>query len=134
MTRYLVALNSDFDRAKAISLIRKAPAGARVEVKAAKRSLPQNDRFWALLSDIAVQKEHFGRKYPPEVWKLLFLDAYGREVQFVPALGGRTVVPMGQSSSDLSKAEMTELMDFIEAWAAENGVVFGDTPAQRASA
>lgn len=134
MTRYLVVLNSDFDRAKAISFVRKAPAGARCEIKAAKRTLPQNDRFWAMLSDVAVQKEHYGRKYPPEVWKLLFLDAFGREVQFIPALTRGAVVPMGQSSSDLSKAEMTELLDFIEAWAAENGVQLHDTPAQRESA
>jgi len=34
--------------------------------------------------------------------------------------------PNGRSSSDLSVQEMTELMDWIEAWGAENGIKFHD--------
>lgn len=128
MTRYLVVLYSDFDRAKAINFIRKAPEGTRVELKAAKRSLPQNDRMWAMLSDVATQKEHNGRKYTPDMWKIIFMHACGREVQFIPALDHKTFIPFGQSSSDLSKQEMSELIDFIHAWGAENGVVFHDAP------
>lgn len=126
MTRYLVHLRSDFDRARAIGLIRQAPAGSRVELKAVKRSLPQNDRMWAMLSDIAQQKDHNGRKYTPDHWKVIFLHALGREVQFIPGLDGRTFIPFGQSSSDLSKQEMTDLIDLIQSWGAENGVVFHD--------
>ena len=126
MTRYLVALYSPADRARAIGIIRQAPDGTRVEMKAAKRSLPQNDRMWAMLTDIALQKEHSGRKYPPDGWKLIFMAAIGREVQFIPSLDGKSFIPWGQSSSDLSKQEMTDLIEFIMAWGAENGVVFHD--------
>lgn len=127
LTRYLTIIFSDLDRAKAISLIRKAPVGSRVEVKAAKRSLPQNSRLWAMLSDIAIQKDHHGRKYTPDQWKVIFLAALGREVQFIPALNGQGFIPFGQSSSDLSKKEMTDMIDLMFAWGAENGVVFQDT-------
>lgn len=128
MTRYLVVLNSDLDRARAANFVRKAPWGTRVELKAAKRSLSQNDRMWAMLSDIATQKEHNGRKYTPDQWKVLMMHACGREVQFLPGLDGKTFLPWGQSSSDLSKEEMTALIDFMAAWGAENGVVFHDQP------
>lgn len=127
MTRYLVSLHTDFDRAKAIRLIKQAPAGTRVELKAARRSLPQNDRMWAMLSDIATQKEHNGRKYTPDQWKVIFMHACGREVQFVPALNGAGFIPFGQSSSDLSKQEMTDLIDFMHAWGHEAGVIFHDS-------
>ncbi len=128
MTRYLVVLHSQFDRAKAINFIRQAPEGTRMELKAAKRSLPQNDRMWAMLTDIATQKEHNGRKYTSDQWKVIFMAACGREVQFIPGLDGKTFLPWGQSSSDLSKSEMTALIDFMHAWGAENGVVFHDSP------
>lgn len=127
MTRYLLTLDSDRDRIKASRFIRDAPVGTRVELKAAKRSLPQNDRMWAMLSDISTQKEHSGRKYTPDAWKVIFLCAIGREVQFIPSLDGKTFIPWGQSSSDLSKSEMSDLIEFVMAWGAENGVTFHDT-------
>lgn len=91
-----------------------------------KRSGNQNSAFWAALTDIAAQAEHNGRKYTPGEWKILFLHAIGQEIKFMPGLDGKTVVPWGQSSSDLSKAEMTALIDFIHAWGAERGVTFHD--------
>lgn len=122
MSRHLITLYSDEDRARARTYVNSAPLGTRVEFKALKRSLPQNDLMWAMLTDVSAQKEHFGRKYSPDIWKLLFMDGLGRETKFVPALDGSTVVPIGQSSSDLSREEMTALIDFIDSWCAQNGV------------
>ncbi len=124
MSRHLIVLASETDRTRAYTYAKAAPMGTRIEFKAIKRSLPQNDLMWAMLTDVAGQKEHFGRKYTPDIWKLLFMDGLGRETKFVPSLDGGTVVPIGQSSSDLSKEEMTALIDFIDHWGAENGVVF----------
>jgi hypothetical protein len=126
MTRYLVVLNSDNDREQVVRAVRHAPVRSRVELKAPRRSLPQNDRMWAMLSDVAIQKEHNGRKYTPDQWKVIFMAACGREVQFIPGLDGKTFIPWGQSSSDLSKEEMTALIEFMFAWGTENGVTFHD--------
>lgn len=128
MTRALIIIHSDFDRRRAAKWCEKAPDGCRVEFKAEKRSLEQNARLWAMLTDVATQAQHNGRKYTPDQWKCLFLNACGREVQFIPALDNKTFLPWGQSSSDLSKAEMSELFAFIEAWGAENRIVFHDQP------
>lgn len=126
MSRALISICSNADRDRATKWIAQAPAGTRIEFKAAKRSLEQNSRMWAMLTDVATQKEHAGRKYTPDQWKILFMHACGREVQFIPALDNSTFIPWGQSSSDLSKSEMTELIEFIFAWGAEHGVVFHD--------
>lgn len=122
MGRAVLVLNSTETRQKAAAWLSKAPDGTRVEFKGAKRSLDQNDRLWAMLTDVATQAEHNGRKYGTNEWKILFMHACGREMQFIPALDNKTFLPFGQSSSDLSKAEMTALIDFIEVWAAENGI------------
>ena len=126
MGRALVTIKAETDRLRVASWAAKAPYGTRVEFKAAKRSLPQNDRMWAMLTDVATQKEHAGRKYTTDQWKILFMHACGREVQFIPSLDNTTFIPWGQSSSDLSKSEMTDLIEFIFKWGAENGVVFHD--------
>lgn len=126
MTRATLVLVSPEIRQRATKWIAQAKPGTRVEFKDAKRSTDQNSRMWAMLTDIATQKEHAGRKYTPDQWKVLFMHACGREVQFIPSLDNATFIPWGQSSSDLSKSEMTELQEFISAWGIEHGVVFHD--------
>jgi hypothetical protein len=54
------------------------------------------------------------------------MHAWGREVRFVPSLDETGVVPIAYSSSDLSKGEMTELMDFMESWALSHGIELDD--------
>lgn len=132
MSRAVIVITGDASRQKAMHWAARAPVGTRIEYKEAKRTLPQNDRLWAMLTDVASQKEHAGRKYTPDQWKVLFMHACGREVQFIPALDNSTFIPWGQSSSDLSVGEMTELIEFIFAWGAENGVEFHE-PAQEAA-
>lgn len=129
MSRALLILAGDAQRARAIKWIAQAPAGTRLEFKAPRRTLEQNALMWVLLTQIAAQKEHCGRKYPAETWKSLFLHAIGREMQFVPALDGHGFLPIGMRSSDLSKQEMAELIEFIQSWAAQNGVVFQEAAA-----
>ena len=119
-------VTSDADRAKVALWASKAPIGTRIEFKAAKRTLDQNSRLWAMLTDVAEQAKHIERRYTPSQWKILFMHACGREVQFLPSLDGTTFIPWGQSSSDLSKDEMSELIEFMLAWGAEHGIVFHD--------
>ncbi len=60
----------------------------------------------------------------------MFLHAYahdkGQEIQSLPSLVGTGLFPCGRSSSDLSVQEMSELMEWIAAWGAENGITFHD--------
>lgn len=134
MTRAVLTLASEAHRNRAKRWLSQAPLGTRVEFRAPRRSIPQNDRMWAMLTDVAAQVTHCGRRYTADAWKVLFMHALGREVQFLPALDGTSFVPYGQSSSELSKQEMSDLIDFIAAWGAENGVVFNDTPVVPANA
>ena len=126
MTRAVSILADEQERAKAALWASKLPEGTRVEFKAPRRSLPQNDRMWAMLTDIAIQLPWHGLKLTPDDWKLIFLDALKRELRMVPNIDGSGFVNLGRSSSDLSKAEMTELIDLMMAFGAEHNVVFHD--------
>lgn len=124
MTRYAFLINSTAVRDRVQKAIAQAPFGTRVELKASKRSLPQNAKMWSMLSEIAIQKEHAGKKWTPDQWKCLFMKAVGRELQFMPALDGTGFIPYGNHSSDLSKEEMSNMIELMHQWGAENGVEF----------
>lgn len=126
MGRALVTLRNKADRERASRWIDKAPFGTRVEFKASKRSLPQNDRMWAMLTDVAMQLNWHGISLTPDDWKLVFLDALKREARFVPNIDGAGFVNLGRSSSDLSKEEMSELIELIFAFGAQHGVKFNE--------
>lgn len=126
MSRHLVTLNSTADRERAVRCIAQAPAGTRVELKAAKRTVPQNDRMWAILTDISHQLPWHGQKLVPDDWKLIFLAALKRELRVVPNLDNTGFVNLGRSSSDLSKSEMSDLMELMTAFALEKGVTLHD--------
>jgi hypothetical protein len=124
MTRATLVLVSPEIRQRAARWASKLPDGTRVEYKAPKRSLPQNDRMWAMLTDVATQLPWHGIKLSADDWKLIFLDALKRELRIVPNLDGSGFVNLGRSSSDLSKGEMADLITLIEQFGANHGVVF----------
>lgn len=126
MTRAVIVLTQEAERQKAARWAAKLPPGTRVEFKAPKRSIPQNDRMWAMLTDVASQLKWHGLRLTADDWKLIFLDALKREVRMVPNLDGNGFVSLGRSSSDLSKQEMTDLIDLIGAFGSGHGVVFHD--------
>lgn len=132
MSRATVIVQGDSDRQRAIHWASKAPVGTRIDFKAPRRTVPQSDRMWACLSDIAQQLPYHGIKLTPDDYKLLFLDALKREVRMVPNLDGNGFVSLGRSSSDLSKEEMSDLLELIAAFGAEHGVVFHDGQAEAA--
>lgn len=127
MGRALLVINNNADRARAINWVDRAPAGTRLTFQGPRRSIPQNDRLWAMLTDIATQKHWHGVRLGPADWKALFMSALNRELRLAPNLDGTGFVNLGSSSSALSKAEFSELFEVIQAWGAREGVVFADS-------
>ncbi|KQV28141.1 NinB family protein [Rhizobium sp. Root1203] len=125
----LVLANADF-RQKAIDWIRRAPMDTRVEFKGPKRTLPQNDRMWAMLTDLSGQLAWHGKRLAPDDWKLVMLDALRREtheqLRIVPNTDGTGFVNLSTSSSDLSKEEMTALIEIIFAFGADHRVEWSE--------
>jgi hypothetical protein len=111
-------------RANAVESVRTAPEGYIVEIKPKTRSLDQNRKLWAALNDLARQVTWHGLKLTAENWKDMTTAAVKRQ-QVVPGIDGGFVV-LGASTSKMSKAEMSELLEFIIAFGTQQNVVFGD--------
>jgi hypothetical protein len=90
--------------------------------------------MWAMLTDVSRQKHHFNLKLTPDDWKVIFTAALKRELRLVPNLTGDGVVQLGMSTSDMTTAEMTDLIEFMFAWGAENGVLWSDPKEQARAA
>jgi len=93
-----------------------------------RRSSEQNAKMWAMLTEFSQQLEHGGRYYDPEHWKAILLHAWGQEIEFLPALDGKTFIPYGNQSSKMLKRDMISFLDFIGIEGNRRGVVFRDDP------
>ena len=100
-----------------------APDGCVVQFKEPTRSLESNAAMWAKLSEISEQVVWYGKKLSAEDWKTV-LTASLRQTRVVPTIDGDGFVPLGMSTSKMSVKEMSALLDPIDAFAAQQGVVF----------
>ena len=116
----------DLARANAVKAVQSAPYGYQVIIKEAKRTTAQSDHMWALISDVAKQLVWHGQTLDTEDWKLVFLNALNSEIRMVPAINKRGYVAIGRRTTRLSKSEMSDLIEIIFKFGAENGVKFYD--------
>lgn len=93
------------------------------------RSLEQNARYWAILTDIAEQVKPNGQEYSPETFHEYFKAKFlGKDTLIIdgdPVLVQRTT----------TKLKVMEFMDYmtqVEAWAVDHGVHFYDSLKQEA--
>lgn len=111
-------------RRRALTAVAEAPAGYVVNVDPPKRSLEQNAALHALLTEIAERCDWMGQRWDVEDWKRLltaaWLRARGGRPVMVPALDGEGFDVLYRRTSQMSKAEVSELLDYVQAWAAEH--------------
>ena len=125
MTGQTVILRGPSQRQLARDLIDKAPDDAVVNIREGKRTLDQNAKLWAMLSDVSRTKPQ-GRMHTPDIWKAIFMNACGHEVQFVHGLEGEPF-PVGFRSSKMTKAQMADMITFIYQYGDEHGVRWSET-------
>jgi hypothetical protein len=119
-----VILSTQYARERAHGLIDRAPPNYVVTIAEQTRSGEQNNKLWAMLTDISVAKPE-GRRLIPEDWKVLMMHACGWECQFLEGLDGRPF-PKGFRSSQLSKSQMATLITFIQEYGDRHGVRWSD--------
>jgi hypothetical protein len=122
--RQVYVLSHAQARQNAVKAVSGAPDGWMVEVKEKTRSLEQNAKLWASLTDLSRQVVWHGQKLTPENWKDVMTSSLKRQA-VVPGIDGGFVV-LGQSTSKMTKGEMVELIELILAFGAQQGVKFGD--------
>ena len=113
-----------------ISFIRSLPTDSKnplvVCIQEMTRTLEQNARMWATLTDISEQVVWHGLKLTPEEWKHVF-TATLKGQKTVPNLDGTGFIILGQSTRAMSKKEFSNLLELAYAFGAEQGVKWSET-------
>jgi len=133
MDKRVFVLGSRADRRKAVAFVSEALEGTVVSVGQPVRNGAQSALLHATLGEIADRVQWAGKPRSIECWKRLlvasWLRAEGESIEVLPALDGHGIDLVYQPTSTLSKAQMSSLIEYVNAWAAEQGV-FEATDAQ----
>ena len=124
LAKHTVILSSPSQRTYAAKLIMQAEDDSVVTFEGPIRTLDQNKRLHALLTDIARQKTYHGVHMRVDDWRRLFAAALKQELRTVPSLDGTSIVILSPRTSKMTKAQLNDLMELVAAWGNENGVVW----------
>lgn len=98
----------------------------KIVIKDLDRSSDQNRALHAMLTDIANQVEHAGKKWDVLIWKRLLTAAWLREAgeqpQMIPAVDGHGFDVIYERTSKLTVRQCASLLDWVTAFAVEHQV------------
>jgi hypothetical protein len=120
--RQFFSLVHDTARQMAVRAVTRAPAGYVVEVKPKTRTLDQNAKLWALLTDLSEQVNWHGQKLTPDEWKIVMTASIRRQ-RVLPGIDGGFVA-IGESTSKMTVKEFSDLVELITAFGAQHEVRF----------
>jgi hypothetical protein len=126
MTRAVRIIKTVVDRETIAKWAKNVAWGTRVEFKQAKRTIDQNSKLWACLSDVSQQVEWYGQKLNATDWKDMFTASL-RKARVVPGIDPGSFVLLGLHTSTMDKEEMSNLIELIHAFGAERGVIFAES-------
>ena len=100
-----------------------------IEVRERKRSDEQNALLHAMLTEVSRKLEFNGKKLSVDVWKLVFVSAHaiatGKPAEMVIGLEGE-VINLRESTAQMSVKRLSSLIEYIHAYCADKGMVFGE--------
>ena len=98
-----------------------------------RRTLAMNAKMWAMLGDISRQVEWpvngVMQCLDADDWKALITAAAKNEIRMAQGISGG-VVMLGVSTRKMTIAEMSDVIEQLEAFGAERGVVWSDRAKQ----
>lgn len=103
-----------------------------MEIKEASKSREQEEKYHAIIGDIAKQAQHLGAKWDTEDWKRLLVDQFIKDMnglggsKIIPNLDGTGIVQLGFQTRKFTKEQASLFVEFLQSWAANNGVTLND--------
>ncbi len=94
-----------------------------------KKSREQEEKYHAMIGEIAKQAQHLGASWTNEEWKRLLVEQFCRDTdrkpgKVVPSLDGGAIVQLGVQTRNFSKEDGSEFIEWLHAWGSENGITF----------
>lgn len=98
-----------------------------MEIKLVSKTREQEEKYHAMIGDIAKQAQHMGAKWSADDWKRLLVDQFARDSlmygsPIIPNLDGTGIVQLGVQTRNFTKEQASEFVEWLYAWAANNGI------------
>jgi hypothetical protein len=102
-----------------------------LEIKPASKSRDQEEKYHAIIGDIAKQAQHMGAKWDADDWKRLLVDQYVKDQglngsKIIPSLDGSGIVQLGMQTRKFTKEQASEFVAFLICWCDQNGIELND--------
>ena len=110
-----------------------APEGHVVRISEPAKKRIQEEKYHAMIGDIAKQCTFMGMRLDSEDWKRLLVDAFAKVMRdagtpihhdgrVVPSLDGQRVVQLGIQTRKFYVKEAAEFIEYLYAYGADNNV------------
>lgn len=132
---YLVHDNA---RKMAAAQCMTAPDGYVCRIEQPIKSRLQEEKYHAMIGDIAKCVPFMGKMVHKDDWKRLLVDAFAKVMRdagtplhhdgrVIPSLDGERVVQLGIQTKDFRVREASEFVEYLYAFGAENNVVWTES-------
>lgn len=137
MTKRKFELVHEIARQRAAAHCLVAPHGQVVRFSEPAKKREQEEKYHAMIGDIAKQVEHIGRKWDADDMKRILVDEFAEEMRLagtplhhdgrvIPSFDGRRIVQLGIQTRDFYVKEASQFIEYLFAFGAQQGVVFSD--------
>lgn len=144
-------ITGDLARQAVCRYVMESPVGHFVRIFEPKRKDIQNDKFHAMIDDIARTCLFMGKKWPAEIWKRLLMAAYvkvarenaraeGKPDPFkgkggvIPMLDGDGFLQLSVSTTELTVSQAGEFIEYLGAYGDANNVRWSEPGLYREAA
>ena len=134
-------LAHDMARANAARAVQAAPDGYMVQISEPTKKREQEEKYHAMMGDIAKQCDYHQKKLKAESWKRLLVESMvfilreeakgqGKPDPFptggtlLPSLDGMRIVQVEVLTRNFSAAQASQFIEYLYAFGAERGVVW----------
>jgi hypothetical protein len=92
----------------------------------------QEEKYHAMIGEIAKQAQHLGAKWSAADWKRLLVQKFCKDYalaggRIIPNLDGDGIVQLDYQTRSFNKEQGSNFIEWLHAWGAENGIVFNDS-------
>ena len=89
----------------------------------------QEQKYHAMIGEIAKQAQHLGAKWDSDDWKRLLVQKFCKDYallggRIIPNLDGDGIVQLDFQTRKFTKDQGSQFIEWLHAWGAENEIVF----------
>jgi len=143
MSKRIIKLTGPLAKQAACRYVNEAPDGFVVTISEPAKKREQEEKYHAMIGEIAKQCTFMGRKFDSESWKRLLVDAYVRVARenataegkpdpfkgqggVIPNLDGTGFVQLGIQTRGFTIKQASEFIEYLLDYGQNNLVVFSD--------